>query len=155
MPTFRTKLVNGGRKPYDTWVFVVVPPDVRRALGGGARIAVRGTVNGEEFRSTIARGEGVHRFPLTHEVRAAAGVGAGDEVKVVVEADAASRDVEVPAELRAVLVGERLEAAYAAMAPSHRRAWALHVGEAKRPETRAKRAADAARGIRARLFPGQ
>ncbi len=155
MPSYRTELVAGRKRPYDTWTFAVVPDEIRRALGGGARIEVRGTVAGVAFRSTIHKGEGVYRFPVTREVRDAAGVGVGDAVEITLDADTEPRPIEVPAELREVLEAEGLWARFEGLSPSHRRAWAQHVAEARRPETRTRRAQQAPDAIRARLFPGQ
>lgn len=155
MPSFRTALVPGLKVPYDTWTFVVVPADVRQALGGEARIKVRGTVAGAAFRATISKGEGVYRFTVTREVRAAAGVAVGCVVEITIEVDAEPRPIEVPAELREVLDAADLWARYEALPPALRRAWAQHVAEAKKPVTRAARAQKAPAAIRARLFPGQ
>lgn len=155
MQTFRTRLVAGDRPPYDTWTFVVVPEHVWQALGGGARIDCRGRVDGTPFRSTITKGGGVHRFPVVREVRDAAGVGVGDMVRVELEVDGASRDVDVPEELREVLDAQGLWPQFEALAPSCRRAWAQHVAEARQPETRARRAAKAPAAIAVRRFPGQ
>jgi uncharacterized protein YdeI (YjbR/CyaY-like superfamily) len=41
------------------------------------------------------------------------------------------------------------------MSPSLRRAWATYVDEAKRPETRLRRAEKAREGIREKLYPNQ
>lgn len=155
MPSFQVELVRGAKQPYHTWAFVIVPEDVRQQLGGAARIPVQGTINGALFRATISKGEGTHRFAVTRAVRDAAAVGVGDLVDVTLEVDDESRDVAVPCELRDVLDDEGLWDDFARMAPSHRRAWAEHVAEAKKPETRARRAARAPAAIRARLFPGQ
>lgn len=155
MPSYRTRLVAGGRKPYDTWTFAAVPEEVRRALGGAARIDVRGTVAGVAIRTTISKGEGVFRFPVPREVRAAAEVDFGDVVEVVLEVDTGSREIDVPAELREVLTQERLWPRFEELSPSLRRAWAGHVAAAKQPGTRARRAREAPAGIRGRRFPGQ
>jgi len=62
--------------------------------------------------------------------------------------------VRVPNELRAVFEDEpEVAALYNKLPPSHRRAWASYVAEAKRPETRMRRARSAPEGIRARAFP--
>ena len=155
MPSFRTELVSGQKTPYDTWTFAVVPDQIRRALGGKARIDVRGTVAGVAFRSTISKGEGTYRFPVTREVRTAADVEVGDVVDVRIEIDTEPRRIEVPAELREVLEAEGLWNRFQELPPSHRRAWAQHVAEAKKPETRARRAQQAPKAIRERRFPGQ
>ena len=154
MPRFRTELVPGAEPPYDTWASVVVPADVRQQLGGGARIAVCGTVAGAPFRSTIAKGDGVHRFPVPRALRDAAGVDVGDRVDVVLDVDRKPRPIDVPVELREVLESEQLQARFDALAPSCRRAWAEHVAQAKRAATRVRRARSAPGAIRAGRFPG-
>lgn len=152
---FRTRLIAGNVPPYDSWTFVVVPSDVHAALGGGARIAIRGLIEGVEFRSTMQRGDGVMRFPVTREVREGAGVRAGNEVDVMIEIDPDSREPEIPVELRDVLDSNALWEVFRALAPSCRRAWAEYVAEAKQQSTRARRAARAVAGIAAKRFPGQ
>lgn len=155
MPSYRTRLVAGGKKPYDTWTFAAVPEDVRPALGGAARIDVRGSVAGVAIRATISKGEGMYRFAVPREVRAAAGVDFGVVVEVVLEVDTGSREIDVPAELGDVLTRERLWARFEELSPSLRRAWVAHVAAAKRTETRVRRAREAPAGIRTRRFPGQ
>lgn len=153
MSHFSTTLVPGRRRPYDTWTFVVLPAEVVDALGRPP-LAVRVTIAGTVFRGTAARGEGAVRIPVTADVRARAGVACGDRVDVDVEIDTEPRDPSVPSELQELLDGDAgLRAAWRAMAPSHRRAWAQYVSEAKRPATRTRRAARAPDGIRARAFP--
>lgn len=155
MATFNTVLVPGGKRPYDTWTFVVVPDAVVTKLGS-KRASVRGTIQGVEYRGTVSRGEGVYRMPVPRELQEAAGVANGDRVRVVMDLDTKSREVEVPAELRAVLAADaELGRRFAALPPSHRRAWTTHVGEAKREETRLRRAQNAIVGIRGKKFPGE
>lgn len=155
MTKFHTRLTAGGKPPYDTWTFVVVPPAVHRALGGLARTPVVGTVGGVAVRGTVCQGEGVYRMAVRSDVRDAAGVDVGDRVEVILEIDRVERTEEIPAELDAVLRGASLLDAFAKLAPSCRRAWIEHVGGAKRPETRERRAAAAAEAVRARRYPGQ
>jgi uncharacterized protein YdeI (YjbR/CyaY-like superfamily) len=81
-------------------------------------------------------------------VREAAGIAPGDPVDVVLERDEAPREVDVPAELAAALADPGLRAAYDTLAFTHRREYAEWVAEAKRPETRARRAAKAAEMVR-------
>jgi uncharacterized protein YdeI (YjbR/CyaY-like superfamily) len=81
-------------------------------------------------------------------VRAAAGIAPGDAVEVVLERDDAPRELEVPPELAAALAEPGLRAAYDALAFTHRREYAEWVAEAKRPQTRARRAAKAAAMVR-------
>jgi hypothetical protein len=155
MPSYRGRLVAGGKKPYDTWTFAPVPSAIRQALGGGARIDVRGTIAGATFRATVSKGEGSHRFPVTREIRETAGVEVGDLVDIAIEVDTETRTIELPAELRDVLTWEALRSRFEELSPSLRRAWASHVASGKQPETRARRAREAPAGIRARRYPGQ
>lgn len=153
MPRFRTALVPGARRPYTSWTFLVVPPDLAARWGGGP-LAVRGTIAGHPFRGTATKGEGALRVPVPRALRDKVGLHRGDTVAVVLEPDTKPRQVIVPAELRAVFRDDPEAAAlYEKLPPAHRRAWAAHVADARRPETRMRRARKAPDGIRARAFP--
>lgn len=153
MHRFQTILVSGRKRPYDSWTFLIIPPEVAMKWGPGPK-PVRGTVSGYAFRGTASRGEGTLRVPIPRDFRLAAGFGRGDPVEVALELDPDPRPVRVPDELRAVFKEEpEVAALYARLPPAHRRAWATHVAEAKRPETRTRRARRAPDGIRAREFP--
>lgn len=152
--SFRAVLTAGKKAPYRTWTFLVVPLDVATRWGSGPK-AVRGTIAGHAFRGTASRGEGVMRVPISRDFRVATGLRCGDAVDVEMELDAEPRQVSVPGELRAVLERDSaLAALFEQLPPAHRRAWAAYVGDAKRPETRLRRAMRAPAGIRARAFPG-
>lgn len=128
--------------------WVVVPFDAREAFGQ-ARPPVRGTVNGTPIRSRLSVYGETTVLGLRREIREAAGIGLGDAVEVVLELDDAPREVQVPAELEAVLAGDAgLRAAFDALAFTHRREYAEWVGDAKRQPTRDARAAKAARMLR-------
>jgi hypothetical protein len=115
---------------------------------------VRGTLAGTPFRGTASRSQGVLRIPLVRGLLEQAGVARGDRIPVTLERDLVPRPVTVSDELQSVLDrAPALARAFAALPPSHRRAWAQHVAEAKRPETRLRRAAQAVDGIRDRAFP--
>jgi hypothetical protein len=151
MGRFDTRLVAGRKAPYDTWTFIEVPAALATALGHGP---VRGTLAGTPFRGTASRSGGVLRVPVTRELLEQAGVARGDPVVVALERDPDPRPIKVPSELRAVLRADpALAEAFEALPPSHRRAWSQYVAEAMRPETRQRRAAKAAGGIRGREFP--
>jgi hypothetical protein len=155
MKRFKAMLVSGNKIPYDSWTFVVVPEAIQSEWNK-ARCDVKGTINGEPFRGTVSRGEGVHRMPVKKELLEKIGVAKGATVNVAMELDSEPRLVEVPEELQAVFKqDESLAKLFEAMSPSHRRAWASYVAEAKRPETRVRRAQQAPDGIRARVYPNQ
>jgi hypothetical protein len=121
---------------------IEVPPEVVAALGGSRRPAVTVTLRGHRYRSTVASMGGRFLVPVSAEVRAAAGVAAGDVVEVTLELDDAPRAVEVPADLAEVLAGDpAAQAAFAALSYSHQRRHVLAVEGAKAAATRERRVA--------------
>lgn len=153
MNRFRTTLVAGTKRPYTSWTFLTIPAELAAQWGAG-RKAVRGTISGTPFRGTASRGGDGLRMPVPRDLREEAGVRRGDTVDVVIELDEDPRPVTIPDELRAVLDDDpSLAALFNQLPPAHRRAWTTYVGEARRPETRLRRARKAQEGIRAREFP--
>jgi hypothetical protein len=153
MHHFETTVVSGRKRPYTSWTFLIIPADVAMAWGPG-RKAVRGTVAGHAFRGTASRGEGALRVPVPRDFRDKVGLRRGDTVEVSLELDTEPRAVHIPDELRMVFESDpQVAALYDELPPAHRRAWATYVTEAKRPETRMRRARRAPAGIRARDFP--
>jgi uncharacterized protein YdeI (YjbR/CyaY-like superfamily) len=75
------------------------------------------------------------------DIRETLGKEPGDEIVVTVEPDLEERIVEIPPEL-AVLLEASPEAkrAFDALSYTHRREHAMHVAEAKKAETRQRRA---------------
>jgi hypothetical protein len=133
---FRTRVELGGK----TATGLPVPPEVVGALGAGKKPAVRVTVDGHTYRSSIASRGGVYLIPLSAENRTAAGVAAGDEVDVDVELDDAPREVSVPDDLRTALAGDdAARATFDALPYSHKQRHVLAIEGAKTPETRARR----------------
>ena len=133
---------------------VVLPADVAAAMGGRARIPVAGTINGIAFRgSTMPMGDGRHCVGFRKETRAqAGGVEVGDAVAIEIDRDDAPRTVDVPDDLAAALAAQPgARAAFDAMSFTHRREWAEAVAGAKRPETRARRIAQAVAAARDRI----
>lgn len=119
---------------------VDVPPKVVEALGGKGRIPVTATFNGVPYRGSIVRmGEGAV-LGVKKDIMAQAGVSGGDTLRIEVRNDDAPREVEVPDELAKALkrnaVARRV---FDGLSYSHRKEYARHVAEAKRPETRARR----------------
>jgi hypothetical protein len=122
---------------------VVVPLDAK-ALWGEARPPVTGTVNGVPFRSRLMVYGGQTVLGLTNAFRAEAGLAEGDEVEVVIDRDDAPREVEIPPALQAALDGDaKAREAFDALSFTHRREYARWIAEAKREETRDRRAAKA------------
>jgi hypothetical protein len=156
MPTFRTELIHGRKRPYSTWTFIRVPESVRAQFEDTGRLPVTCTLRRTPYRGTLSRGEGDYRIHVKKELLEELGLSAGDRVQVKLELDTQPRTFELPAELLDLFSADpELESIYNASSPSIRRAWAQHIGEAKRPETRQRRALKAPPGIRKRLYPNQ
>jgi bifunctional DNA-binding transcriptional regulator/antitoxin component of YhaV-PrlF toxin-antitoxin module len=119
---------------------IEVPADVLAALGPGKRPKVQVTINGYTYPSTVGSMGGRSLIPVSAEVRAKAGVAAGDAVEVDVVADTQPRTVEVPEDLAAAL--DRAPAASRAfeqLSYSGQRRHVLAVEQAKTAETRQRR----------------
>src|SRR6266478_247914 len=73
-----------------------VPAAVVTKLGSSKKPAVRVTIKGYTYRSTVASMGGRFMLPISAQVREAAGVAAGEKVDADVELDNAPREVTVP-----------------------------------------------------------
>jgi hypothetical protein len=121
---------------------IEVPADVLDALGAGKRAAVVVTVNGYEYRSTVASMGGKYLLPFSAERRTESGIGGGDAIEVELTVDTAPRTVEVPDDLRSALdASPAAAAAWEKLAPSYKKAHVTSVLGAKAAETRARRIA--------------
>lgn len=123
-----------------TATFIEVPERVVDELSAGRRPPVSATINGHTFRSTVSPMQGSFYLPLNRGNREASGAKAGQTVVVDLEHDEAPRPVIVPSELEDALRKAKLWDAYEALPTSHRREHASYVSEAKKPETRERRA---------------
>ena len=145
-------------EPADVGTFVVIPPEVVTALGASGRTSVTGTIDGQPFSNQVMpyTFEGLGRqvvMVVNKAVRTALGKEAGESVEFVLARDPRSRsaDVAIPPELAEALARDDVaRAAFDGLAPSHRREHAEFVGEAKREETRRRRAEQAIARLRQR-----
>ncbi len=133
---FRAELQQDGK----TATGITVPAEVLDALGAGRRPAVAVIINGHGYRSTIGSMGGVAKIPVSSAVRAAAGVAAGDMLDVEVVVDATPREVSVPDDLAAALVGNaEAREFFAQLSYSRQHAYLSWIEQAKKPDTRASR----------------
>jgi hypothetical protein len=129
---------------------IEVPAEVVAALGHSKRPPVRVTINGHTYRSTVAVLGGRFMLGVSNEVRANAGVAAGDEVEVAMELDTAPREVAVPPELARELAGNATaRKAFDALSYSKQRLLVDPVANAKTAETRDRNIAKALSALRA------
>jgi Bacteriocin-protection, YdeI or OmpD-Associated/Domain of unknown function (DUF1905) len=137
---FATTVLLGGK----TATGLQVPDEVVDGLGGGKRPAVKVTVAGHTYRTTVAARGGMFLVPLSAENRTAAKVEAGDEVEVDIELDTEPRVVTVPDDLaEAFTKDSQAQHNFDAMAFTHRNEYVRWIESAKRPETRERRVSEA------------
>jgi hypothetical protein len=133
MMRFSAELQLDGR----TATGITVPPEVLDGLGGGKRPAVRVTINGHTYPTTIGTMNGVSKIPVSSTVRAAAKINAGDILDIEVEADQTVRTVTVPDDLAVALVDDPdSRAFFDGLSYSRKHAYVLWIEQAKKPETR-------------------
>jgi hypothetical protein len=78
-------------------VSAITPPiDVTETFGTRGRVAVRGTINGFPFRSSLMPMGGCHMMPVNKTLCEGAGVKPGDLVDVVMQRDGSVRSRRHP-----------------------------------------------------------
>ena len=110
---------------------------------GKVRAPVRVTINGYEFRTTVAAMGGRVFIGLNKDVREGAAVSPGDRVEVEVVLDTEPRTVAVPRDLEAALAPAEREF-LESLSFTHRKEYVRWIEDAKRAETRQARIAKAA-----------
>lgn len=121
---------------------IVAPFDVQKVFGTKARVAVRGTISGVPFRSSLMPMGGCHRMVIPRVLRESAGVKAGDMVEIEMEQDAGERTVEVPALLKKQLAKSKAAAGnWEKQSYTNQKEMARSIVEAKQEETRTRRLA--------------
>jgi bacteriocin resistance YdeI/OmpD-like protein/uncharacterized protein DUF1905 len=126
-----------------------VPAAVVAKLSSSKKPAVRVTIKGYTYRSTVATMSGRFMLPVSAEVRAAAGVAAHDKVDVDVELDTAPREVTVPADFARALTREpAAKRFFEGLSFSNKQRIVIAIGAAKAPETRQRRIAKSVGSLR-------
>jgi hypothetical protein len=119
---------------------IEVPAAVVAKLGSSKKPAVRVTIKGYTYRSTVASMGGRFMLPVSAEVREAAGVAARDNVDVDVELDTAPREVTVPADFSRALTREpAAKRFFEGLSFSNKQRIVIAIEAAKTPETRERR----------------
>jgi hypothetical protein len=117
-----------------------IPPEVVAALGSSKRPAVRVTINGYTYRSTIAAMGGKFMLGVSNEVRQQAGVAAGQEVDVDLELDTEPREVVVPDDFKKALAKDKAASqTFEALNYSNKRRLVMAIEAIKTAETRQRR----------------
>jgi len=121
---------------------IEVPAEIVDALGAGKRPKVCVTIGAYSYRTSIASMGGVSMLSVSAEVRAGAGIAAGDEVDVELALDTEPREVTVPPDLAAALDADSsVRATFDRLSYSTRRRLVEPIEGAKTDETRQRRIA--------------
>ena len=143
--TFKTTIVRDG-----SMCFIPLTFDPRTVFGK-VRVPVRVTLNGYTYRSTIAAMGGPPCVPLRKSNREAAGLEGNETINVRLDLDTEPREIEPPADfVKALKASPPAWVRYQELSYSHRREHCEAILDAKKPETRARRIANAVRIIAAR-----
>jgi hypothetical protein len=121
--------------------YVVVPAKVAEQAGLKHGARVRGTVDGEPYRSSLMKYSGIFHLGLHKATLARAGIAIGKRVSVTIELDDQPLPSDVlPDDLAAALKrNARAGAAWKLLRPSRKREHVKLITDAKKPETRARR----------------
>ena len=142
---FRATVELGGK----TATGIQVPAQVVEGLGSSKRPAVRVTINGHSYRSTVGTVGDRFMLPVSAEQRQNAGVAAGDEVEVDIELDTEPRELSVPRDLSDALDRDPdARRRFDGLSYSNRRRYVLGIEGAKTAETRERRIAKAVSDLR-------
>jgi hypothetical protein len=121
---------------------IEVPADVVASLDAGKRPPVVVTVNGYEYRSTIAPMGGKYLLPFSAERRKESGIQGGDAIDVDLTLDTTPRTVEIPDDLQSALdASPTAVAAWDKLSYTAKKEHVRSVVDAKKDETRARRIA--------------
>jgi len=122
--------------------FVDVPPEVCRALGGGApHVPVRGEMEGIPFRTTlVSRGKGCYRLAIHGDIRKKLKMDAGGVLEVALERDEEPREpVLPPALVLALRNSPKAQAAFRQMTTALRRQVVRYLVSVKQQATLERR----------------
>jgi hypothetical protein len=124
-----------------SWTYVRIPFSVPEVFGAKGQLKVRGTINGQPYRSSaMPEGDGSYFLVVNKALRDAVGVTQGDVVRVEMEPDGAARFVDMPDDLRQALsANDVARAVFDKLAYSHQKAYVDWICEAKTEVTRERR----------------
>ncbi len=130
---------------------VPIPKEVAAKLGLKGMPKIQAVIAGTPYRgSLMPMGDGTYCLGVLKSIQEAAGVGQGDTISVELALDTAPRTIEPPTDLaRALSRDSKAAAAWEALSYTNKKEMARSLEEAKRPETRERRLAQALESLRA------
>ena len=133
--TFETTVAASGNN-----TGIVVPDEVIEQLAAGKRPPVLVSVNGYEYRNTVAVMGGRHMISISAAVRNATGLKGGDPIRVRLTVADTARQVDVPADFAAALAAdERARTFFGKLSNSMQRYHVDNINAAKSADTRQRR----------------
>jgi len=120
---------------------VPIPEEVAAKLGLKGMPKVQAVIAGTPYRgSLMPMGDGTYCLGVLKSIQAAAGVGVGDRITILIELDTAPRTVDAPADLAGVLATDKkAAAAWEKLSFTNKKEIARSLEESKKPETRERR----------------
>lgn len=130
-----------------------VPDEISIEMGLRKYIPVKGHANKHEFKATlIPRKYNRHVLFLNSEIRRKAKIKDGDNVDIVIEFDAESREIPIPEDVELIFSESAMVfETFSKLSPSQRRELLKYILMAKREETRLKRIEHVARRMQERM----
>lgn len=127
----------------------VIPDELVQGLNAGRRPKVKVTVNGQVFRTSIAKMGGPYWLGISKARREEAHLTVGESYELQIEIDTEERTIALPDDLAAAISGDQTAlAAWEQLSFTNKREIAESISSAKRPETRDRRIAKAAETLR-------
>ena len=120
--------------------YVEFPYDVVKEFGK-SRVKIKASFDGNIYRGSLVRmGGDCHWLGLTMSMRKIIGKNPGDTVHVILEEDREERNVEIPADLEALMKEEKgLTDFFNSLSYTHRKEYVRWIIEARKEETRKRR----------------
>ena len=140
--TFETTLRASGNN-----TGIPVPGEVIKQLGGGKRPPVLVSVNGYEYRSTVAVMGGQYLIGLSAAVRAATGLEGGDPISVTLKVADTPREMDVPDDFAAAMDGQAPARQFFDGLPNSLQRYHVDTIEAAKSEETRRRRIDKAVGL--------
>ena len=133
--TFQTTVAVSGNN-----TGIVVPEEAIEQLAAGKRPPVLVSVNGYEYRNTVAVMGGKHLISISAAVRKATGLTGGDPIRVILTVAHTPQEVTLPAGFAAALAAdEQASAFFGKLSNSMQRYHVGNITAAKTAETRQRR----------------
>jgi len=142
---FTARLLRPAAPKGASWTFLVLPKSASARLTTRSMTAVEGTLNDYPFKATLEPdGQRSHWLKVSRKLRQGAGAEAGDVVRLEIAPAAREPEPRVPTDLRkALAAAPEARALWSGITPIARRDWIQWITSARRPETRARRVANA------------